>query len=214
MKKKLTNKNFLFLNIIFLIFYSCEKIPNKNFNNPLDPIEANRIISDSTITNKFGDRLELPALLFYPDTIISSVDDFFSIGIYAFQIDSLDPIVLTDIFIDFDFRKIEVENIIPGDFLDSEISNAFVPNLSDNKKLLANNTGKLQVSAMSFNDGNSGSGKIATIVFKANFSGEIILGFNKSSKFLNTFKTDSNLFFNELDSINIDFFKGTIIVEK
>ena len=79
MKKKLINNNLLFLNILFFIFCSCEKIPNKNFNNPLDVTEANRIVSDSTITNKFGDRLNLPALLFYPDTIVSSIDDFFSI---------------------------------------------------------------------------------------------------------------------------------------
>ena len=67
---------------------------------------------------------------------------------------------------------------------------------------------------MGLNEGNHGTSQIAKIVFKVNFDGEIILSFNNRSKFLNVPESPSNILFKELENINTDFFKGTIIVEK
>ena len=208
------NRKILILILFSFLFYSCEKIPNKSFNNPLDTIEANKIKSDTTITNKFGDKLNLPALVFFPDTIKSNVDEFFEIGIYALEINEDNPMVMCDILIDFDYRKIQVDSIISGIFFDSDSSSGFLPTLSDEKKAFSNTNGILQISGMTINNGNIGTGQIAKVVFRANFDGEIILSFNDDSKFFNSIISESNISFNEINDINTNFFKGTIIVEK
>ena len=208
------NKNILILIFFSILFYSCENIPNKSFNNPLDTEVANKILSDTTISNKFGDKLNLPALVFFPDTIQSNIGSSFEIGVYALDIKENQQLVMCDIFIDFDHRKIEVDSILPGIFFDTDSSLGFVPNLTEEKKTFSNNNGLLQISAMGLNEGNHGTSQIAKIVFKVNFDGEIILSFNNRSKFLNATKTPSNILFKELENINTDFFKGTIIVEK
>ncbi|MBF89982.1 MAG: hypothetical protein CMG75_10115 [Candidatus Marinimicrobia bacterium] len=164
---------------IIIIFISCEKLPVKSFDNPLDITQSELI------------GVSFPALVFFPDNVSIKTGETVSLGVYAMEINELSGAYIQ---INYEVQKVNITSVLPGQLLHS-ITDPFFNYENDTL------SGKLNIYTTSYGldtlKDSSGTGSLANIEFKANVPGKIIIQYTDSTEFVdhndNTIKIKSKL---------------------
>ena len=115
-----------------------------------------------------------PALTLYPKDINVSVEASAEMSVYIIQVNDLSG---ANAVINYDFTKIKVLDVKPGDFFESSQTPLFV--YDDNEGVL-----NIFTSYLGSERKVSGSGSLAIITFESKVSGKSIVSFSENSELI------------------------------
>ena len=145
---------------------SCEELPVVNFDNPLDLTTAEEL------------NIELPAIVFYPDSIPMEAGSSAQLQVFAMGVTGLSG---AHIQINYEQQKLNLKSVTKGEFLNSLTEPGFY---------FENDTaeGLLDIYTISFGVDSlknvTGTGSLAVVEFEAIAPGKIILEYTDKCEFV------------------------------
>jgi len=146
--------------------FSCEELPVLSFDNPLDLTTAEEL------------NIELPAIVFYPDSIPMEAGTSAQLQVFAMEVTGLSG---AHIQINYEQQKLNLKSVTKGEFLNS---------LTDPGFFFENDTieGLLDIYTISFGEDSlknvTGTGSLAIVEFEATAPGKIILEYTDKCEFV------------------------------
>jgi len=137
--------------------FSCEELPVVSFDNSLDLTTAEEL------------NIELPAVVFYPDSIPMEAGSSAQLQVFAMEVTGLSG---AHIQIKYEQQKLNLKSVSKGEFLNSLVDPGFFFKNDATK-------GLLDIYTISFGVDNlknvTGTGSLAIVEFEAMAPGKIIL---------------------------------------
>jgi len=150
---------------ILLLLMACEKVPEEVYDNPLD----------LEVYEEKG--IETPALMFFPDEININTNEFFTVSVYALDVQNVAGAYIN---INYDQDKLLLIAINPGTFF-SDLQDPLY--FSETQ-----NSGKIELYTVFFGADSSsvsGTGSFFNIMFAASESGVSSLTYSTNCELVN-----------------------------
>ncbi|MBH31588.1 MAG: hypothetical protein CMG71_06315 [Candidatus Marinimicrobia bacterium] len=154
------------LSLACLLIWSCEKLPVIDFANPLD------------VRQSQNDGILLPALVFYPDSVVMKTGETARVTLFAMEVQGLSA---ARVQIDYEHQKLNLVSNAAGDILQS-LTNPFFQVEDDTAN------GVIDIFTVSYGVDSlktvTGTGSLAVLEFQATAPGKIILEYTDACEFV------------------------------
>ena len=148
------------------MIWSCEKLPVIDFANPLD------------VTQSQTDGIVLPALMFFPDSVVMKTGETATVTVFAMEVEGLSA---ARIQIDYEQQKLNLVSEAAGDILKS-LTDPFFQVEDDTEN------GLIDIFTVSYGvdllKTVTGTGSLAILEFRATAPGKIILEYTDACEFV------------------------------
>ncbi len=149
-----------------LLVWSCEELPVIDFANPLD------------VTQSQVDGIELPALVFFPDSVVMKSGETATVTVFAMEVEGVSA---ARIQIDYEQQKLNLKSSSAGDLLQSATPPGFF--VEDDTA-----NGLLDIYTVSYGldslQNVSGTGSLAVLEFETIAPGKIIFEYTDKCEFV------------------------------